>query len=94
MMPAQAPAARLRLKRSSGWFAAGLEVSTALPLLSDAAFKLYMFLCLNVDRRSARMIWAPTELASKNFIRVVYHSLADKPAPEKKPLLKRILRRS
>ena len=22
--------------------------------------------------------WAPTELASKNFIRVVYHSLADK----------------
>jgi cyclase len=38
--------------------------------------------------------WAPTELASKNFIRVVYHSLADKPAPEKKPLLKRILRRS
>ena len=38
--------------------------------------------------------WAPTELASKNFIRVVYHSLADKPSPEKKPLLKRILRRS
>ena len=36
--------------------------------------------------------WAPTELASKNFIRVVYHSLADKPA--EKPLLKRILRRS
>jgi glyoxylase-like metal-dependent hydrolase (beta-lactamase superfamily II) len=33
--------------------------------------------------------WAPTELDSKNFIRVVYHSLADKPA--KKPLLKRIL---
>ena len=23
--------------------------------------------------------WAPTELASKNFVRVVYHSLADKP---------------
>ena len=39
--------------------------------------------------------WAPTEVASKNFIRVVYHSLADKPAePEKKPLLKRILPRS
>ena len=36
--------------------------------------------------------WAPTELASRNFIRVVYHSLADK--PEKKPLLKRILHRS
>ena len=37
--------------------------------------------------------WAPTELASKNFIRVVWHSLADKP-DTKKPLLKRILRRS
>jgi hypothetical protein len=35
--------------------------------------------------------WASTELASKNFIRVVWHSLADK--PEKKPLLKRILKR-
>jgi glyoxylase-like metal-dependent hydrolase (beta-lactamase superfamily II) len=37
--------------------------------------------------------WAPTELASKNFIRVVYHSLADK-SDAKPPLLKRILRRS
>jgi cyclase len=37
--------------------------------------------------------WAPTELASKNFIRVVYHSLADKPDATK-PLLKRIFRRS
>jgi len=36
--------------------------------------------------------WAPTELASKNFVRVVWHSLAD--VPEKKPLLKRILHRS
>jgi cyclase len=36
--------------------------------------------------------WAPTELASKNFIRVVYHSLADK--PDQKPLLKRILHRN
>jgi cyclase len=39
--------------------------------------------------------WAPTELASTNFIRVVWHSLADKPAaPEKKGLLKRILKRN
>src|SRR5215470_9314267 len=36
--------------------------------------------------------WAPTELAAKNFIRVVWHSLVDK--PETKPLIKRILRRS
>jgi glyoxylase-like metal-dependent hydrolase (beta-lactamase superfamily II) len=37
--------------------------------------------------------WAPSELAAKNFIRVVYHSLADKP-DGKKSLVKRILHRS
>jgi glyoxylase-like metal-dependent hydrolase (beta-lactamase superfamily II) len=37
--------------------------------------------------------WASTELASKNFIRVVYHSLADK-SDAPRPLLKRIFRRS
>ncbi len=37
--------------------------------------------------------WAPTELAAKNFIRVVYHSLADKP-DAKRSLLKRLLRRN
>ena len=37
--------------------------------------------------------WAPTELASKSFIRVVYHSLADK-GDAQRPLLKRIFRRS
>ena len=37
--------------------------------------------------------WAQTELASRNFIRVVYHSLADK-TETKKSLLKRLLRRS
>ena len=37
--------------------------------------------------------WAPTELASKNFIRVVYHSLADKKDTDR-PLLRRIFRRS
>jgi hypothetical protein len=58
------PAPRLRLKRPTGWFAAGQEVAAALPLLSDAAFKLYVFLCLNVDRHSARMLWEPLELAN------------------------------
>ena len=37
--------------------------------------------------------WAPTDLASKNFIRVVWHSLADKPDTQH-PLLKRIFRRN
>jgi hypothetical protein len=58
------PVSRLRLKRPTGWFAAGHEVATALPLLSDAAFRLYVFLCLNVDRHSARMVWEPMELAN------------------------------
>jgi glyoxylase-like metal-dependent hydrolase (beta-lactamase superfamily II) len=37
--------------------------------------------------------WAASDLASKNFIRVVYHSLADKPET-KRPLLKRLFRRN
>ena len=58
------PVPRLRLKKSAGWFAAGQEVAEALPLLSDAAFKLYVFLCLNVERHSARMVWEAMELAN------------------------------
>ena len=37
--------------------------------------------------------WAPTELASTNFIRVVYHSLADRKDSDR-PLLKKLFRRS
>src|ERR1017187_2396924 len=59
------PAPRLRLKRSTGWFAAGQEMATALTLLSEAAFKLYVFLCLHVDRHSARLLWEPMELANR-----------------------------
>ena len=58
------PAPRLRLKRTTGWFAAGQEVAMALPLLSDAAFKLYVFMCLNVNRHSARKVWEPMKLAN------------------------------
>jgi hypothetical protein len=58
------PARRLRLKSPAGWFAAGQEMAAALHLLSDAAFKLYVFLCLNVDRHSARMVWEARDLAN------------------------------
>ncbi len=58
------PRPRLRLKRAAGWFAAGQEMATALPILSDAAFKLYVFLCLHVDRHSARMVWDAIDLAN------------------------------
>jgi len=37
--------------------------------------------------------WAPSELASKNFIRVVYHSLADKPDAAR-PSVRKLLHKS
>ena len=49
-------APRLILKQPTGWFAAGREVAQALALLSDAAFKLYLYLCLQADRHTARLI--------------------------------------
>ena len=44
-------ASRLVLKQKTGWFAAGRELQDAMRLLSDSAFKLYVWLCLNADRR-------------------------------------------
>jgi hypothetical protein len=43
--------ARMRLKYAAGWFAAGREVAEAMALLSDGAFKLFIWLCLHADRR-------------------------------------------
>ena len=43
---------RLVLKQSSGWFAAGREFAQALTLLSDGAFKLYVYACLHADRHT------------------------------------------
>jgi hypothetical protein len=41
--------------KHSNWFAAGPEVSRALILLSDGAFKLYFYLCLHSDRGSGSL---------------------------------------
>ncbi len=49
--------ARLRLKNPSGWFAAGQEVAAALEILSAEAFQLYLYLCLNAERHSGRIVW-------------------------------------
>jgi hypothetical protein len=46
---------RLRLKRPTGWFAAGQEVAAALEVLSGDAFKLYVYLCLNAQRQTGRI---------------------------------------
>ena len=52
-----------KLKRPSGWFAAGQEVSRALALLSDGAFRLFIYFCLNADRRTGQMRITHGELA-------------------------------
>jgi hypothetical protein len=54
---------RIRLKNSSGWFAAGREVAAAMEILSDAAFKLYLYLCLRADRQTGQTVWEPAEAA-------------------------------
>jgi hypothetical protein len=56
-------AARYHLKRASGWFAAGTEMDCALQLLSDAAFKLFVWLCLHADRSRGSICALPAELA-------------------------------
>jgi hypothetical protein len=55
--------ARFQLKRASGWFAAGAEVEAALRLLSDAAFKLFVWLCLHAERCCGSIAVTPPELA-------------------------------
>jgi hypothetical protein len=52
-----------RLKHSTGWFAAGREVACALQLLSDAAFKLFVWLCLHAERSRGVVSATLTELA-------------------------------
>jgi hypothetical protein len=47
--------ARLRLKSPTGWFAAGRETEEALRLLSDGAFRLFLWICLKADRNTGSM---------------------------------------
>ena len=46
---------KLVLKQSTGWFAAGWMFAEAITILSDAAFKLFAWLCLNADRHTGRI---------------------------------------
>ena len=52
-----------RLKRSSGWFAAGSSFKHALITLSDGAFKLFAYIALEADRQTGRLEATQTELA-------------------------------
>jgi hypothetical protein len=55
---------QLVLKRSTGWFAAGWQFSKALGKLSDAAFKLYAWLCLNAGWHTGQLHSTVTELSA------------------------------
>jgi hypothetical protein len=54
---------RVQLKHPSGWFAAGREVQQAAVLLSDGAFKLFLWLCLYAERTSGILQAPPADLA-------------------------------
>jgi hypothetical protein len=56
---------RLRLKPSTGWFAADDSFKRALVQLSDGAFKLFVLLCLEAQRPSGRLAFRQGELALK-----------------------------
>jgi len=55
---------RLRLKKTTDWFAAGEGFLKAMRLLSDAAFKLFVFICLKADRHTAGFRGDTNQLAS------------------------------
>jgi len=53
----------LILKSPRGWFAAGAEVQKAMDLLSDGAFRLFIYLCLNARRDTGVLEGSLTQLA-------------------------------
>jgi len=53
----------LVLKNSMGWFAAGVEVAKVLNVLSDGAFRLFVYVCLNARRDTGTFKITQTELA-------------------------------
>ncbi len=54
---------RLTLKHPAGFFAAGSEMEEALALLSDGAFKIFVYVSLRADRRTAQFRFRMAELA-------------------------------
>ena len=53
----------LTIKNPRGWFAAGSEVARAMTTLSDGAFKLFVYLCLNAQRETGILETSQTQLA-------------------------------
>jgi hypothetical protein len=59
-----APQNRLKLKKSTGWFAVGDGFREVLPSLSDGAFKLFAYLNLYANRQTGRIEATHQELAA------------------------------
>jgi hypothetical protein len=55
---------KLRLKKNKGWFPAGESFLTAMGVLSDHTFKLFVFVCLNADPETATYTTGITRLAA------------------------------
>jgi len=53
----------LRLKNTRNWFAAGIEVQQALEILTDGAFKVFMHICLNAERKTGILHTTQVEMA-------------------------------
>jgi hypothetical protein len=53
----------LRLKNARNWFAAGMEVQQAIETLTDGAFKVFMHICLNAERKTGMLHTTQVELA-------------------------------
>ena len=72
-------APRLILKQPTGWFAAGREFSLALTLLSDGAFRLYIYTCLRANRHTGCLGATVDELARamKRAPKVIAMDLAE-----------------
>lgn len=53
----------LILKNPKGWFAAGQELDHAMTVLSDGAFKLFVYVCLHARRDTGRLETVQGQLA-------------------------------
>ena len=55
---------RFRLKETVGWFAAGASFRNALTVLSDGAFRLFAYLCLEANRETGCLETTHKELVT------------------------------
>jgi hypothetical protein len=53
----------LKIKNPKGWFAAGEEMQKAITLLTDGAFKIFVYICLHARRNTGVLETSQTELA-------------------------------